>query len=117
MTAWFCRLTAPAGFFHALRAWAPAFRRPLRIRRFQVTLLFSTGDAAETAMLHGWLCGLFSSLRTLLVQGSPRIALRPSFSVRRELSLNCNISLGMPAALFLFHVFRILNINKRRAHV
>jgi hypothetical protein len=82
-----------------------------------VALLFSTGDAAETAMIHGWLCGLFSSLRALLVRGTPQIALRPSFSVRRELSLNCNISLGMPAALFLFHIFRILTINKRSAHV
>jgi hypothetical protein len=117
MTKWFRRLPSSAGFFYALRAWAPALRRPLRLRRFQMRLFFSTGDAAETAMLHGWLHGLFSSLRPLLARGTPRIALRPSFSVRRELSLNCNIFLDIPAVLFLFHVFRVLHTNKRSAHV
>lgn len=103
--------------FRLLRDYAPVFCSPLRVRRFQVRLFFSTGEAAETALLHGWLCGFFSSLKPLLVQAKPEVLIGPSFSSRRELSLDCRISLGMPAALFLVRIMRISICGKRSAHV
>jgi hypothetical protein len=122
---WFCgnltdrlrRMAAASGLFHLLRRYAPVFRKPLRVKRLRVKLDFSTGDAAETAVLYGWLCGLFSSLLPRPVRGRPEIALGPSFSSRREWSLDCDISLGMPAALFFFRMISVSIGYKRRSHV
>jgi hypothetical protein len=107
---------ALSGVLWLLRAWAPVFRKPLRVRRFRMKLLFSTGDAAETALLYGGLCGLFSSLRPLCGK-EPEIVLGPRFSARRELSLDCRVVLTMPAALLLFRIIRLFIYTKRRNHV
>jgi hypothetical protein len=109
---------ASFGTLRLLRDWVPVFRKPLRVSRFQMRLRFSTGEAAETALLYGWLCGLFSSLRPLLAGGKPEIVLGPLFSARRELALNCRVSLAMPAALLLFRIIRRgLYTRRSGAHV
>jgi hypothetical protein len=116
------RLLLSPDVFRILKACAPVFRKPLRLRRFRLSLVFSTGDAAETALLYGRLRAFFSSLYPLLIRGRPEIALKPSFSSRRELSPDCHISLDMPAALFLFRMILALRRGKpvrkkRRPHV
>jgi hypothetical protein len=103
--------------FRTLRLYAPVFRKPLRLRRFRLDLAFSTGDAAETAALHGWLNVFFVSLYPLLVWGKPAVSLNPFFSSRPELSVNCDISLGMPAAALLFRVIPPAFHKKRKSHV
>jgi hypothetical protein len=99
-----------------IRTCAPVFRKPLRVRRCRVSLAFSTGDAAETALLHGWLCGFCASLCPP-VRGGRAIAIRPLFASGPAWSVDCDISLAMPAALFLFRVIRLSIHTKRRTHV
>jgi hypothetical protein len=106
------RLLLSPDIFRTLGAYAPVFRKPLRLRRFRLSLVFSAGDAAETALLYGRLCVFFSSLYPLLIRGRPEISLCPSFTSEWELSPNCDISLDMPAALFFFRVILALGRNK-----
>jgi hypothetical protein len=57
-----------SSLLRALRGYGPALRgslRFLRCRRCRLRLRFSGGDAAETALLHGWLCGVLAALSPL----------------------------------------------------
>jgi hypothetical protein len=93
-----------------LAIYRPLFKRPLELRRLRLHLAFSTGDAAETALLHGRLCLASNFLRFLPVR--PEIALAPRFLSRRELSLDCDISFSIPAAVFLLRMLS-LSIGRR----
>jgi hypothetical protein len=95
-----------------LELYGPLFRHPLRLGPFRLDLAFSTGDAAETALLHGRLCLFLNFLYLLPSRGRPEVTLKPCFLSRRELSLDCDISVTMPAAVFLF---RTLSLSVRRS--
>jgi hypothetical protein len=112
MTPELRRLLLSPDILRILDAYAPVFRKPLRLRRFRLSLVFSTGDAAETALLYGRLSVFFSSLHPLLIRGRPEIALKPSFASERELSPDCYIFLDMPAALFLFRMILAFSRDK-----
>ena len=101
-------------FLGILELYGPLFRRPLALGRFRLCLAFSTGDAAETALLHGRLCLFFNFLSLPPFRGRPEIALKPRFLSRRELSLNCDISVAMPAAVCLFRIISLF--VRRRIH-
>jgi hypothetical protein len=116
------RLFLSADIFRTIDAYLPVFRKPLRLRRLRLRLVFSTGDAAETALLYGRLCVFFASLYPRLIRGRPEITLSPSFSPERELSPDCDISLDIPAAVFLFRmIFALIRgkggRKKRSSHV
>jgi hypothetical protein len=107
----------PAELFKLPKLYAPVFRKPLELRRFRLHLAFSTGDAAETAVFHGWLCLLLNSLRPRAIRCKPEIALEPGFISRPQLSLDGDISLAAPAAVFLFRLISLSIREKRMFHV
>jgi hypothetical protein len=109
------RILLSGDFSGAVETYGPLFRKPLGLRRFRVKATFSAGDAAETALLHGGLClfaGLFSSL-----PGRAKIVLEPCFSSGEKLSLDCDISVSVPAAVFLYRVIAVSIREKRSPHV
>jgi hypothetical protein len=83
----------------ALTRLAPLLRRPLGFERFRLRLGFSTGDAAETALCFGGLCLFLNALPLSRVKGER--TLLPCFSSRPQVSLDCDIRLTLPAAVFL----------------
>jgi hypothetical protein len=96
-----------APLLRALRGYGPALRGNLgflRCRRFRLRLRFSGGEAAETALLHGWLCGALAALTPLAAPCTPEIALEPVFSPRRELAAECDIALHLPLPVLLFRI-------------
>jgi hypothetical protein len=95
----------------------PFFRKPLALRRCRLSVAFSAGDAAETAMLHGGLCLLARSLSCLPRGEKQEIALSPCFSSRAGFSLGCDISLSLPAAVFLCRIIALAVRGKRMLHV
>jgi hypothetical protein len=100
-------LLSCSSLLRALRGYGPALRgslRFLRFRRFRLRLRFSGGDAAETALLHGWLWGLLAALSPLTAPCTPVIALEPAFSPRGELALDCDIALQLPVPVLLFRI-------------
>jgi hypothetical protein len=111
------RVLESGDYLGTLAACASLFRKPLALGRFRLGLAFSSGDAAETAVFHGGLCLFFSSLHPLLSRAGPEINLSPRFSSRRELSLDCDISLTLPASVFFFRMITLSIRKKRRAHV
>jgi hypothetical protein len=92
-------------FCTTLAEYAPAFRRSLKVKRCRFHLAFSTGDAAETALLYGWLCPFLTPPRLPKLRGNkPEITLEPRFVSPRELALKGDISLTMPVILFLLRI-------------
>jgi hypothetical protein len=108
MTPVLRRILGSSALFKTLALYAPVFRRPLKLDRFRLRLAFSTGDAAETAVLHGGLCLLLNCLFPLWTPpGSrrrPEISLEPCFLSRQKAVLDCDISLAIPAAVFFFRM-------------
>jgi hypothetical protein len=90
-----------------LALYGPVFRRPLELGRFRLRLAFSAGDAAETALFYGWLCLVLDFLYPLPVMNKREIVLEPRFLSPRKISLDCDISLSMPAAVFLFRMISL----------
>ncbi|MDR1147740.1 MAG: hypothetical protein LBK66_03835 [Spirochaetaceae bacterium] len=76
-------------------------RHPMRVMRFRLKVLFSTGDAAETALLHGFLCAFFRALYPRISACKPEIILSPCFSSYDKLSIDCDISFSLPMLMFL----------------
>jgi hypothetical protein len=111
------RFTKSRDYGGILNVYAPLFRPPLEVARFRLNLAFSTGDAAETAIFHGWFCVFMRSLYSLPFRRKPTITLSPQFSALPELSLDCDISLSMPAALFFFRMISASIREKRKFHV
>jgi uncharacterized spore protein YtfJ len=98
-------------FFRTLGLYASIFRRPLELERFRLHLAFSAGDAAETALFHGWLRLFLNLPRPSRARRKPEIALEPRFLSRPELLPDYDISLSMPAVVFLF---RMISVSIRR---
>jgi hypothetical protein len=104
------RLFKSPDFFKTLKLYSRLFRGPLRVKRLRLNLVFSAGDAAETAIFHGRLCSLTNLLYPLAAGGKPEITWKPCFSAGTELSVDCNISLSIPAAVLLF---RLISLSVR----
>jgi hypothetical protein len=96
---------------------APLLRRPLALRRFRLSLAFSTGDAAETALLHGGLCLVAHSLSRLPRGERQEITLSPCFASQAGLALGCDIALSLPAAVFLCRIIALVIRGKRMLYV
>jgi hypothetical protein len=79
-------------------------RRPMRVTRFRLKVFFSTGDAAETALLHGFLCAFFRALYPRISACKPEIILTPCFLSCDKLSIDCDISFSLPMPVFLARV-------------
>jgi hypothetical protein len=79
-------------------------RRPMRITRFCLKVFFSTGDASETALLHGFLCTFFHALYPRISACKPEIILTPCFLSNDKLSIDCDISFSLPMLVFLARV-------------
>ncbi|MDR3160781.1 MAG: hypothetical protein LBU28_04120 [Spirochaetaceae bacterium] len=94
-----------SSLLRALRRYGPVLRssrRFLRCRRFRLRLRFSGGDAAETALLHGWLCGVLAALSPLAAPCKPDIALESAFSSPAELAVEGDIAFHLPVPVLLF---------------
>ncbi|MDR3355891.1 MAG: hypothetical protein LBO04_01740 [Spirochaetaceae bacterium] len=85
----------------AFRACTRFLRRPMRIRRFYLKIEFSVMDAAEAALAYGVLRLLPQVLCMRLADCKPEIVLSPRFPAPPEISLDCDISLSLPAVVFL----------------
>jgi hypothetical protein len=101
------------------------FRKPMKMERFSLKAVFSSGDAAETALLYG---GLYLAVHALplgsagkdrLSGVTPDITLEPRFSAREEFSFDCDISFSLPAAVFLYRfiVIAVKQFHDRRRYV
>jgi hypothetical protein len=97
-----------ANFAKMLKAFTFFTRPPLRAERFRLKIVFSSEDAAETAMLYGLLCMFFSALYPRLDGCNPEILLSPCFSSCSSLSVDSDIAISLPAAVFTFRALRIL---------
>jgi hypothetical protein len=97
-----------ANFTRMIKACTFFTRPPLRAERFRLKVVFSSGDAAETAMLYGLLCMFFSTLYPRLDGCNPEILLSPCFSSRSSLFVDSDIAISLPAAVFTFRTSRIL---------
>jgi hypothetical protein len=84
-----------------LGAFTRFLRRPARIRRFYLKIEFSGTDAAEIALAYGALRLLPQVLYTRLADCKPEIVLNPHFPASPKISLDCDISLSLPALVFL----------------
>jgi hypothetical protein len=109
-----------SSLLRALRGYGPALRGSLgflRCRRFRLRLRFSGGEAAETALLHGWLSGALAALTPLAAPCTPEIALEPVFSPNAELAVECDIALRLPLPVLLFRILprRIRGAVKKTA--
>jgi hypothetical protein len=102
-------------FSRFLEIYGPVFRRPLELGRFRLRLAFSAGEAAKTALLHGWFCLFLGFLYLPPAINKGKIVLEPRFLSRREVSLDCDISLALPAAVFLFRMISLSVRIKRLA--
>jgi hypothetical protein len=83
-------------------------RRPTRIDCFRLKMVFSTGDAADTALLHGFLCMFFRALYPRISACKPEIVLSPCFLPHDKLSVDCDISFSIPAAVFFARIPALL---------
>jgi hypothetical protein len=89
-----------ADLISELKMCASFARPPLKAARFRLKMAFSSGDAAETALLHGFLCIFFRSLYTRFNIRNAEISLNPRFLSYSELSIDCDIVLSLPMAVF-----------------
>jgi hypothetical protein len=104
-------------FSGILALCAPLLRKPLALRRCRLSLAFSAGDAAETALLYGGLCLLARSLSRLPRGERPELSLSPCFSSQAGFSLGCDIALSLPAAVFLCRIIALAVRGKRMLNV
>jgi hypothetical protein len=114
------RVLSARDFSGALACYGPFFHKPMKLGRFRLKAVFSSGGAAETALLYGSLCLAVQMLpRSRAETGKrpfragPEIWLEPRFSSGEEFSVDCDISLSIPAAVFLYR-FITLAIRRRR---
>jgi hypothetical protein len=90
----------------AARFFSPSLRRFARWRRFRLKLLFSAGEAAETALAYGGLCRILAALEPGLGRCRPTIALNPVFSAEASVDGECAVSISFPAIVILFYFLR-----------
>jgi hypothetical protein len=107
-------------FTDAIACYGPFFRKPMKLGRFRLKAIFSSGDAAETALLYGGLRLAVTALPLLRAEAGnrplrvkPEIWLEPRFSSGAACSFDCDISLSIPAAVFLYRLI-ILAVRQRR---
>jgi hypothetical protein len=81
-------------------------RHPPQITHFRLKMAFSTGDAAETALLYGFLSLFFSALYPNLRACNGEIVLTPCFLPSDSLSIDCDIIFSLPAAVFLIKLLQ-----------
>jgi hypothetical protein len=94
-----------------LKACLPFFRKPLRLSRLRLKLTYSTGNAAETAILYGGLCFFAKALSAPQAGARPEIVLAPCFSSREKILFDCDISVSMPAAVFFYRMRLFRNLK------
>ncbi|MDR2659549.1 MAG: hypothetical protein LBC27_06120 [Spirochaetaceae bacterium] len=79
-------------------------RRPPRVTRFCLKISFSSGDAAETALLYGYLCILFRALNMKISHCEPELTLTPRFLSYDTFSFDCDMVFSIPAAALLLNI-------------
>jgi hypothetical protein len=102
-----------ADFLKTLKVCASFAQCPLHAKRFRLKMTFSSEDAAETALLHGSLRMIFSSLYPRLSVCKPEILLIPCFSPHDRLSVDCDIAVALPAAALIVKVLPVLAASIR----
>jgi hypothetical protein len=90
------------------KLYLPFFRKPLRLGRLRLKLTYSAGDAAKTAILYGGLCFFAKALSALRAGTRPEIVLVPCFSSREKFLFDCDISVSMPAVVFIYRIMRVV---------
>ncbi|MDR2314633.1 MAG: hypothetical protein LBE02_08890 [Spirochaetaceae bacterium] len=93
------------------------FPGPPRPDRLCLRAAVSTGDAAETALLHGGLCLAAGLLSSLPARTSPKVFIEPCFGSGKKFTLDCDISFSMPGALYLGRILVLAVLKKRKTHV
>ena len=89
--------------------------RRAKVSKFAFKLQFSTGDAAQTALLHGALCMCLSAVYPHLQGCKPNIALLPQYQDSIHFDFDIDIQMQVPPwAIGLFFI-RIYALKQQTA--